>query len=125
MIAIASHLVALSLAVAPAPPTPPASVTAFLLALGSHDLAAARATLSRDVQFMDRGRAVRLGALESFAAYVEGCRQTELSWSFDDEDQTRGAGTVTWTCPSRGATEVFIWTAGARVVAVVFGLPPS
>lgn len=101
----------------------PVPATAFLAALAAHDLAAARATLADEVQLVDDRRPDPGGAtLDSFVAYVEGCRREDLTWDTDEIDPTRAAVTVTWKCPARADAQAFIWTAGARVVAVEFGM---
>ena len=62
---------------APSVQTAPAPATAFLAALAAHDLAAARAALADEVQLVDDRRPDPGGAtLDSFAAYIQGCRRT-------------------------------------------------
>ena len=105
--------------------TAPPAATAFLSALAAHDLAAARAALADEVQLVDDRRPDPGGAtLDSFAAYIQGCRRTGLTWDTDDLDPTRAAVIATWKCPARADAQAFIWTAGARVVAVEFGMSP-
>jgi hypothetical protein len=103
---------------------PPEAATRLLAAVGSGDLAAARATLAEDAPVIDsRTGSFVTSTLEAFAEYVRPCRQSDLYWDADAEDPGRAAVTVTRDCPSGQSSEDFIWTQGERVVHVQFGLP--
>lgn len=110
-------------ALVPAQPSDPAA--ALLRALASNDLAAARATLAPDVMFMDGSNPSSSLSLDSFAASIRDCRQTDRSSEADRDEPSRTAVTVTWTCPARGSAQTFIWTSGAKVVAVQYEAVPS
>ena len=115
-----------ALVVLAAPATPPPSAVALLSALESGDLAAARATLADEVAIMDSssGTDVR-SSIEALAPYARGCARSDLSWEYDADDSARAAVTATWTCPSHAPGRAFVWTAGARVVWVQFGMSPA
>lgn len=108
-----------------APEAPPAAASAFLSAIASNDLGAARAGLSPDVLIMDATTGNFVGtSLEAFAGYVRGCERAELTWDYDQEDPARSAVSVTWTCPARPNAVAFIWTDPSGVVHIQFGMPP-
>jgi SnoaL-like domain len=114
-----------ALAVFAAPAAPPTAAVALLSALESGDLAAARATLADEVAIMDSsGGTDARSSLEALAQYARGCARSDLSWEYDADDSARAAVTFTWTCPSHAPGQAFVWTAGARVVWVQFGMPP-
>lgn len=120
-----SFSIAAAMAAAPPPPPPSDPAAALLRALAAHDLAAARATLSPDVMFMDGTHPASTLSVESFAAFIHDCRQTDISSEADRDEPSRTAVTVNWACPARGAAQTFIWTLGAKVVAVQYEAVPS
>ena len=102
---------------------PPATASAFLSAIASDDLRAARALLSDDVTIMDDRRGDPVAStLEGFTAHVRDCERTELTWGVDRGDPSKAAITVAWTCPSREPASAFVWTDGAKVVWIQFNL---
>lgn len=120
MLLVASLLTTAALA---APESPPEAASTFLSAVASGDLRAARAALSEDVVIMDEGRGDPVAStLEAFASRVRGCERSGLTWDVDEQDRTRAAVTVTWTCPSRADARAFIWTDRTRVVHIQFGV---
>jgi hypothetical protein len=54
-------------------------------------------------------------------ANVRGCTPFDLSW--ENIDEGRGAGSVSWRCPSRQGTIALIWTDPRGVVWIQFGFP--
>ena len=89
--AIMNLLVSLMAAtVLAAPDAPPATATAFLSALASGDLPAARAGLSASVVIMDESSGTPASSsLEAFAEFVRACERTDLSWEIDAECSRR------------------------------------
>jgi len=104
--------------------SPPPAAIALLSALESGDLNAARATLADDATIADSssGRGVE-SSITALAEYARGCARTDLTWEYDSQAPDRAAATITWRCPSRAPNQAMVWTAGARVVWVQFGLP--
>lgn len=120
---VLSSLLAIGASVSQA--SPPAAASAFLSAVDSGDIRAARAALSEDIVIMDD----RLGSpvassLEAFATYVHGCARTDLTWDVDQADATIAAVSVAWTCPSRPRAQAFIWTDRTGIVHILFRLRP-
>lgn len=108
---------------APPPPDPPAA--AFLTALASGDLTAARHRLAPEAVIMDdRAGDPVPSSLEAFADYVRGCERTGLTSEADAGPPARAAAAVTWTCPSRGEADAFVWTEERRVVWIQFRMRP-
>jgi hypothetical protein len=102
----------------------PAPAVALLTALEAGDLDAARATLADDVMIADS----RIGGGEqstiaSLSEYARGCTRTDLRWDYNSYEPEKAAVSLIWGCPSHAPSMVFIWTDGARVVWVQFGLP--
>jgi len=107
---------------------PPAAATRLLDAVEAGNIADARATLSSDVMIMsEEGEdEAKASTLENFARFVRGCRRGEVTSEDDAEDPSRHAITVSWTCPSRGDGQAFVWTDSTGVVHIQFGpAPPS
>jgi hypothetical protein len=101
-----------------------AAADAFLAAAASGDLAAARAALGDHITIMDsRGAAPVESSLEAFADYARGCRAGDPAFELDPRERERAALTITWTCPSRAATQDMIWMQSGRVVWIQFGSP--
>ena len=117
MIPILSLVAAAAFAAQDVPPV----AAAFLDALAANDLTAARAMLSDDAMIVDESEGNAASSLDIFAEHVRGCERTDLTWEVDQEDPTRAASVVTWTCPSGASAEAFIWTERAKVVAIQFG----
>lgn len=101
---------------------PPASAIALLSAVASGEVEAARRTLTSDALIGDSssGRSTQ-SSLEAFMGNIRGCTQVALSW--ENIDEGRGAGRVSWRCPSRQRTHALIWTDARGVVFIQFGLP--
>ena len=102
----------------------PAPAASLLTAVEAGDLAAARATLAPDAVIMDEssGRPVA-SSIEALAAHLRGCERSDTWTDVDAEDPSRAAVTISWTCPGRAATQAFVWTFGAGVVHIQFGMP--
>ncbi|MDQ4086434.1 MAG: hypothetical protein M3177_00230 [Pseudomonadota bacterium] len=114
---------ALLIASALSSPQPGGAADALLAAVARGDLAAARATLDDEAVIVDsRSESFDASSLEAFAAYARDCRAGEVFREVDAEDPRRASVTVRWDCPSREASEDFIWTEGDEVVHILFGL---
>lgn len=128
MMSLISILVAATLAAPPPPPAPPAPdppAAAFLSAVASGDLPAARAMLAAEVVIMDdRAGNPAPSSLEAFADYVRGCERTGLTSEADAGPPARTAAAVTWTCPSRGNADAFVWSEETRIVWIQFRMQP-
>jgi len=121
---VTSFASVLALAAFAAPASPPPAVTALLSALEAGDVGAARASLADDVTIMDSRSGTDVhSSIEALADYARGCRRSEVSAEYDSEDPQRAAVSVTWTCRSHPPGQAFIWTVGARVGWVQFGMP--
>ncbi|MGZ8360512.1 MAG: hypothetical protein ACXWUX_08330 [Allosphingosinicella sp.] len=108
-----------------APGAPPPATAAFLAAVASGDLGAARARLSDSVVILDeRSGSPVASSLEAFADSVRGCERTGLTWEIDQNDPARAAATATWSCAARPSADAFIWTDLTGVVHVQFGMRP-
>ncbi len=113
----------LALAAFAPPDGPPPAAVALLSALESGDVSAARATLADDATIADSSSGTGAeSTLASLSEHARGCTRSDLSWEYDSAQPQNASVSLIWNCPSRAPSQTFVWTAGARVVWVQFGL---
>lgn len=110
-------------AVAQADAPPPAAV-ALLSAVESGDVNGARAVLAEEAMIADSSSGTgQESSLPALFDYGRGCTRSNLTWDHDPTEPENAVVSLTWSCPSRAPSQTVVWTEGARVAWVQFGLP--
>ena len=99
----------------------PSVETAFIAALAAGDSARVESMLADDVTIMDEqsGRPEASTAAR-MAAFLRSC-QGEVQYEDRSSEPGRAAFNIGWTCPGRGQTDMLLWIADGKVVAVQLG----